>query len=43
VGFEGQAMPLLHLGPRQLEMLCHFSAGNMVPTIVKENAADIQK
>jgi hypothetical protein len=43
VGFEGQGMPLLHLGPLQLEVLRHLSAGNMVPPVVEEDTADIQE
>src|ERR1019366_6873134 len=43
VGVEGQLMPILHLGPLQLEVLRRPSAGMMIPTVGEQDTADIQK
>jgi hypothetical protein len=36
-------MQRIHLGPVQIEMLRHLSAGNMIPPVVEEDTTDIQK
>jgi hypothetical protein len=43
VDFEGQSVPLFHLSPRQIEIFCRPPAGMMIPPIVEEYIADIQK
>ena len=43
MGFEGQAMPLLHLGPLQLEVFRRPSASLMIPPVGEQDTADIQK
>ena len=43
VGVEGQVMPILHLGPLQLEVCRRPFAGLMSPSVGEQDAADIQK
>jgi hypothetical protein len=43
MGFEDQAVPILHLSPLQLEVLRRPSAGMMIPPVGEQDATDIQK
>jgi hypothetical protein len=41
MGFEDQAVPIFHLSPRQLKILCRPSAGVMIPPVGEQDTADI--
>jgi hypothetical protein len=43
VGGEVQIMPILHLGPVQLEAFSCPSAGMMIPPVGEQNPAGIEK
>jgi hypothetical protein len=43
MAFEGQTMPILHLRPLQIEVLRRLSAGDMIPSVVEQNTADIHE
>jgi hypothetical protein len=43
VRFEVQSVPLLHVGPLQLEMFRRPSAGMMIPSIGEQDTADVQE
>ena len=43
VSFKVQAMPLLHLGPVQLEMFHRPPAGKMIPAVGEQDPADVHE
>jgi hypothetical protein len=43
VDFEDEAMPLLHLGPIQLELCYGSPAGVVIPPVGEKDPADIHK
>jgi hypothetical protein len=43
VGVEGKVMPIFHIGPPQFKARRRSLAGSAIPSVGKQDAADVQK